>query len=333
MTRGKEIMVGVVIVLGAVVAVLGTLWLQDASFGRGTQQVDALFREVGQLMTGNSVKLRGVTIGKVEQITVEPDGRAVRVTMSYREDVTLPENPVALLAPENMFGDWQAEILDLDDGGEAYSRFRYSQPVEDGVIPGYALPDFSRLTAAADQISDNLGKLTDRVEEAFTEETARNLSLAIDNIQTVSERLKDLMEAQAGAVEDLATEFEASAAELGLAAHSAHLTFQRAEELLGAPTTDSLFLDARTTMANLKDLSEELSTATRGAQGFLEKADSTFTRLDRLTAQVEAGEGGLGKIVTDTALVSQAQQVLRLFTALLVDLQENPEKYVRISIF
>ena len=86
-------------------------------------------------------------------------------------------------------------------------------------------------------------------------------------------------------------------------------------------------------MANLKDLSEELSTATRGAQGFLEKADSTFTRLDRLTAQVEAGEGGLGKLVTDTLLVSQAQEVLRMFNVLLLDLKENPQRYVRISIF
>jgi phospholipid/cholesterol/gamma-HCH transport system substrate-binding protein len=323
-------MVGVVIVLGAVVAVLGTLWLQDASFGRGTQQVDALFKEVGQLMTGNSVKLRGVTIGKVEAITVEPDGRAVRVTMSYRDDVKLPMNPAVRLAPENMFGDWQAEILAR---GESYSQLDFHETGEEGVIPGYALPDFSRLTAAADQISDNLGKLTDRVEEAFTEETARNLSEAINNIQTISERLRDLMEVQAGAVSDLASEFEASAEELGQAAHAANLTFQRAEELLGAPTTDSLFLDARTTMANLKDLSEELSTATRGARGFLEKADSTFTRLDRLTAQVEAGEGGLGRLVTDTVLVSQVQLVLQMFNELLIDIKDNPQNYVRISIF
>jgi len=250
--------------------------------------------------------------------------------MSYRDDVTLPMNPAVLLAPENMFGDWQAEILAR---GEDYSQLEFYDTGEQGVIPGYALPDFSRLTAAADQISDNLGKLTDRVEEAFTVETAKNLSEAINNIQLVSERLRDLMVAQAGAVSDLASEFEASAEELGQAAHAANLTFQRAEELLGAPTTDSLFLDARTTMANLKDLSEELSTATRGAQGFLEKADSTFTRLDRLTAQVEAGEGGLGRLVTDTALVAQAQQILQLFNELLGDIKENPGNYVRISIF
>ncbi len=45
MTRGREIVVGLVIIAGVAVSVFGTLWLQDASFGRGTRQVEALGRE------------------------------------------------------------------------------------------------------------------------------------------------------------------------------------------------------------------------------------------------------------------------------------------------
>ena len=329
MTRRREAMVGLVIVAGVVAAVLGTLWLQDASFGRGTQEVEALFLEVGQLMNGNSVKLRGVTIGQVQEINVEPDGAAVRVRMRIRDEVVLPENRAVLLAPESMFGDWQAEIVNPRD----YHQFEFHEPGEAGVMGGYALPDFSRLTAAADQISQNLGSLTDRVEEAFTEETARNLSQAINNVQEVSERLRQLMEAQAGAVSDLTSEFETSAMELGQAAHAAHLTFERAEELLGAPTTDSLLLDIRATMSNMKVLSQEVSAATQGAQGMIMRVDSTFARLDRMTAQVEAGQGALGFLMKDSTLVSHAQEVLGELTSLLKDLQENPQRYVRLSIF
>ena len=329
MTRRREIMVGVVIVAGVAIAILGTLWLQDASFGRGTREVEALAREVGQLMNGNGVKLRGVNIGQVQAITVEPNGEAVRIRMRVRDDVRLPDNRAVLLAPENFFGDWQAEIVDPSD----YDQFDFLVPDDPDLMGGYALPDFSRLTAAADQISTDLGNLTERVEEAFTDETAENLRLAINNIQGVSERLRQLVEAQAGAVEDLASEFETSAVEIGLAAHAAHLTFERAEELLGAPTTDSMMLDARATLANLKVLSEELSRATVGARGMIASADSTFSRLDRLAAQVEAGEGALGLLMSDTMFVSQAQGVLVELAELLRDLQENPHKYVRLSIF
>lgn len=329
MTRGREIMVGLVIIVGIAVSVLGTLWLQDASFGRGTRTVEALFLEVGQLMAGNSVKYRGVTIGRVEGIAVEPGGESVRVTLSIREDVALPENPAALLAPESMFGDWQAEIVPR----EAYPQFRFLATSPDGTLGGYALPDISRLTAAADQISQNLGVLTDRVEEAFTEETAHNIALAINNIEDVSEQLRELVEVQAVAFDKLGTEMGAAAVEIQDAAHAGHLAFTKIDEILGAPRTDSLLLDARATAANLKTLSEELGTTTRSAQTLLSRADSTFARLDRMTAQVEGGEGAIGRLMNDTVLVYRAQDVLIQLSVLLEDLRANPQRYVRISIF
>jgi phospholipid/cholesterol/gamma-HCH transport system substrate-binding protein len=329
MTRGREIVVGLVILAGIATGVLGTLWLQDASFGRGQRQVQAVFLEVGQLMEGNAVKLRGVAIGRVDDISVEPDGTAVRVTMSIREDVALPGDPAVLLAPENFFGDWQAEVVSR----ASYPQFDFLGNLPDGTLGGYALPDFSRLTAAADQISQNLGILSDRVEEAFTEETARNIARAIDNIQEVSQQLRELVEVQAVAFNELGTQMASAAEEIEVAAHSGHLAFERAGEILGAPTTDSLLLDARLTAANLRDLSQELRETMQGAQELLTSADSTFTRLDRIAARVEAGEGAIGRLMYDSVLVYRAQDVLIQLSVLLEDLRANPQRYVRISIF
>lgn len=329
MTRRREILVGLVITLGIAVAVFGTLWLQDASFGRGKLQVEALLEEVGQLMNGNSVKLRGVTIGRVEEIAVEPDGTAVRVTMSIRDDVALPEDPAVLVAPESMFGDWQAEVVSRG----SYPQFEFLVPTEEGTFGGYTLPDFSRLTAAADQISQNLGILSDRVEEAFTEETAHNIAEAINNIQDVSERLRELVEVQAGAFSNLASEVESAAVELGEAAHAGNLAFRRIDDVLSSPSTDSILADARVTAANLRVLSGELNNTTGDAQDLLARADSTFSRLDRLTGQIEAGQGVLGKLMNDTVLVYRAQDVLIQLSVLLEDFRANPQRYVRISIF
>jgi phospholipid/cholesterol/gamma-HCH transport system substrate-binding protein len=329
MTRRREILVGLVITAGVVVAVFGTLWLQDAAFGRGTRPVEALFPEVGQLMVGNSVKLRGVSIGRVEAISVEPDGTLVRIVMRIREEVVLPRDPAVLLAPESMFGDWQAEVVSR----AAYPQFEFRENLDDGTLGGYALPDFSRLTAAADQISRNLGVLSDRVEQAFTEETARNIAEAINNIQDVSERLRELVEVQAGAFSNLATEVETAAVELGDAAHAGNVAFQKVNEILGTPTTDSILLDARATASNLKTLTGELTNTARGAESLILSADSTFSRLDRITAQIEAGEGVLGRLMSDTVLVYRAQDVLIQLSVLLEDLRANPQRYVRISIF
>ena len=184
MTRKREILVGVVVIAGILVSVFGTLWLQGLSLTRTTRLVDALFTDVGQLMDGNSVKYRGVTIGRVSSITVEPDGQAVRVTMRVPTDLAFPAAPGAVSSPESMFGDWQIEIVSKAD----YETYAFYSD-DPNVISGYALPDISELTAQAEVIADNLTDLTDRVKIAFTPETAENLARAIDNIEGVSDRI------------------------------------------------------------------------------------------------------------------------------------------------
>ena len=108
--RRNEVVVGIVLIAGILLLVFGTIWLKGMRLGEEEAEVRARFREVGQLLTGSSVKFRGVPIGRVEDIQLEPGGGAVVVTMLVDADVRLPAESVVLLAPESMFGDWQAEI-------------------------------------------------------------------------------------------------------------------------------------------------------------------------------------------------------------------------------
>lgn len=330
MTRGREILVGVVLVAAVAVAVVGTLWLQGYDWGRNDQTIEARFLEVGQLMEGNAVKLRGVTIGSVRDITVEPDGEAVRVTMQVDSDVQLPPDAVVILSPESMFGDWQAQITSR----ERFPRFPYTSPGDgEDVLPGHALPDISQLTAAADEIANNLRTLTNRVEMAFTEETARNIAAAIDNIQVVSRRLGELVGQQAETFDNLANRVEASADELGSAARAVRSTFERIDTVLVAGEVDSILRHSRVAARNLRGVSGNLEESTRDLRTTMSRADSTFTRLNRITTRIDEGEGMLGQLLHDTLLVSRAGSALTELQLLLEDFRQNPNRYVRLSIF
>ncbi len=323
-------MVGVVIVVGAFIAVMGTLWLQGISLGRDQVTIEALLRDVGQLMEGNAVKLRGVNIGSVEAIKVAPDGEAVRIRMSIDRTVRLPDDAVVLLAMESMFGDWQAEILSRD----RFPWLDYWETDEPGVLGGYALPDISRLTATADRISESLAVLTERVELAFSEETALNIRDAIDNIQEVSQQLTTLVSQQAESFEQLADGFLEAASQVEAAADAARGAFEQTEQYLaGGGQVDSLLTDTRAAAANLRELAGTMSVAANNALGTLDRADSTFARFDRLTTRIEAGEGALGRLMSDTALVTRAETALEQLSLLLTDFRENPRRYVRLSIF
>ncbi len=329
MTRRRDVLVGVVIVLGVIVSVVGTIWLQGTNIGRDTRTVDALFSEVGMLMRGNTVKLRGVAIGRVEEITVEPSGEAVRVTLRVDGQVAFPPDAGVILAPESFFGDWQAEIISRS----RYPRFPYMEVSEPGVLGGHALPDITRLTAAALDISDNLTVLTDRVEMAFTEETALNLGRAIDNIGAVSQRLADLVETQAIAFTGVITELQGTTDDVGGAARAVRQSFERVDEMLASGSIDSILASGQQASENIRTMSQDLSSASSELESTLTQIDTAFSRFNRFAARIEAGEGAFGALMNDTILVAQAYSVMNQFAILLQDLRANPQRYVRLSIF
>lgn len=327
--RSREIIVGLVIILGAVVVVVGTLFLKGAGFGGEQLELEARVLEVGQLNRGNDVKLRGVRVGTVEEIYVEEGGGAVRVLMSVERDTPLPADAGVVLSPESMFGDWQAEIVSI----ARFPRYDFLEASDPEVLPGHSLPDISRLTATADEIAADIATITSRIEVAFTEETAENLRAAIDNISRTTEGLADLIQQQAATFQRVAVEVEEAAGEIGAAANTAGRTFARVDTMLGSGQVDSLMANVTATSANLRDASSEMTTLVQDVGQTLERADSTFGRVDRIAARIERGEGSLGRLLVDTTLAVQARGLLDQVSLLLEDIRENPGRYIRLSIF
>lgn len=328
MDRRREALVGLVVVLGIAVGLVGTIWLQGG-LGRDVVELRAATANVGQLVAGAAVRFRGVSVGRVDAVTVTASGEAVMVHMSVRPDLVLPADAAVLLAPESVFGDWQAEILGLTELDLPY----FVDYPEEGVLPGAALPDFSRLTATADDIARNLTVISERFQIAFTEETALNLKSAIDNIGQVSDGLSEIIAQQAIRFEDLSDGVNASAAELGAAARMARLSFERVDSIIANAGAGTMIADASATLSNLRSMTDELNTSLSDLRSAAQQADTTFARLDALLAAAETGDGSVGKLLGDPALAVGAVDAVQELRALIADIQENPRRYLSFSIF
>lgn len=335
MTHGREILVGAVILMAIAVVGMGTLFLKGMRLGQTFTEVDVLIEEVGRLAQGNDVAFRGVSIGRVKSIEVEPGGDAVRITLELEGEVELDDDVVAIIAPESLFGDWQAEILDRS----RYPRFDYYDVTDadpqdsERVIGGFALPDISRLTAAADEISKNLADLTDRFDRAFNEETAENLQTAISNIQQVSQSIRDLVRQQAVTFENVTVQVEQASQEISLAAGAARSMLERADRLLASGEVDAILANIQATTANLERVSLKMDTTTAGLDETLLRVDSAFANIQALTQSIEDGEGSLGLLMSDSTLYLRAQAAIMQLDALLADVRENPRRYINLSIF
>lgn len=329
MNEKREALVGLVLVAAVALTVFGTLWLQGTMVRGDTRDLMAVFDGVGQIRDGNPVKLRGVQIGRVREIAVEPDGTGVRVHFRVSDDVTLPPDPVVVLSPESMFGDWQAEIHPRG----RFPHATYTEPDAPDVLPGYALPDISQLTAAADRISENLGVLTDRVGIAFSDETARNIASLIENVEDVTERLAALVTQQASEFAGVTDDIGSATRSFGEASVEARNTFARLDELLGRTEVETSVVGLAEIVENLRVLTGDLGETNIRVQGTAVRADSTLARVERLASAAERGEGSLGRLLSDPTMAAEAEATLEALRALLLDIQENPRRYLRLSIF
>lgn len=335
MSHGRELIVGLVIITALVITVAGTLWLQGTNLGRTTTRVEVLVNDVGQLTEGNPVKFRGVSIGRVADIVVEQGGDAVRLVLQLQSEVTLGDDAAVVIAPESLFGDWQAEIVTR--AGTPEFVFFDPPPAELSrdtlVLGGYAIPDISRLTAAADQISRNLARLTDRFDRAFTEETADQLRIAIGNLESISTSIRELIEQQATTFANVSSEVERAATQISASATQARVTLERMDETLSRGEVDSILVSIRNATANIDLIATELANSTGRFDRTMARADSAFGGVQRIAARIQAGDGALGRLVADSALAVSLESAAAQLDSLLADVKANPRRYVRLSIF
>ena len=61
--------------------------------------------------------------------------------------------------------------------------------------------------------------------------------------------------------------------------------------------------------------------------------EGTTTSLDTILKRLERGEGTLGKMLKDDKLYSDMDLLMVNLNELVVDLKENPKKYLKVEIF
>lgn len=358
--RGRnEVLVGVTVVLGLIVMGIGSFWLTGRSWTQQQRELVATFAQVGTLLEGNKVKYRGVQIGRVEDITLAERGDGVFVTMSVNPDVDFPQDAAVVLSPESLFGDWQAEIVSQT----AYRDLEFKASTNPRVLPGAALPDISQLTQVAARIAGDIEVLSDRVQLAFTEETAVRLREAIENVSEVTEQLGGFVDKQTRTYDQVGRNVLTTTENIASASRSAQqlvssvqATVDQGEiqailanarqasanlaalsaELQGANTgVPGLVRNANTTVASFSQTANEISTLVRALQPAAQEATATVTQAREAIATLQksfsaAGEGGgtLGRLFSDPALYEETQRAITTLNRLLADVQANPAKYI-----
>lgn len=361
----NEVMVGVVVLASLALIVFGAFWFSGAQWGQEKTELVASFSEVGNLQEGNPVLYRGVSVGQVTEIGLSEAGDGVYVTLNVSSEVELPPDPAVTLAPVSLFGDWAAQIVSQS----AERELTFTRTTSPDILPGATVPDISQLTAVAARIAGDLEILSDRVALAFTEETAINIRDAVDDISEVTAQVSGFVEQQTVAYREVSRNVITATERIS----SATLTVERlatsVDQAIQQGDVEAILANARQASEGLRELSEQLNDAASGVPTLMARADTTLAglgqtadnvsafidvlepqvrelgptlvearqamgTLQRALAAIEQGDGTLGRLIEDPTLYEETQAAVATLRRLLLDLQQDPGKYLRnIEVF
>lgn len=117
MTRSplRDLVVGIFVLAGlAAIAVLAVSVGGTAYTGPGGFTIHATFDEVGGLTERSAVVIGGVRVGRVVQISLDPDSFRADVAMDLDPNLELPEDTSASILTQGVLG---GQYIALEPGG------------------------------------------------------------------------------------------------------------------------------------------------------------------------------------------------------------------------
>ena len=335
MKRSNEFAVGLAVLAALALVIGGALWLSETDVNQKNAAYTARFRTVGGLGVGGPVTLRGVKVGRVEAIRLV-ENEWVETELSIDRSVELPRNPAVISASASLFGEWTANIIPfepLPSDPNLRGALIESDRAGGKAWPGATLPDIGQLTAQASRIAGDVGDITQRIGQAFDSTALKNMQQSVKDLAAISGRLVTFANAQTDRMDhvgrNVATTSDAFA---GVAR-----TFQNAVARLDTATSDHQLKDildnSRSSSADVRQAAADLRSVMAAARSNQASLVRVVQAADSLMSRIQAGNGTLGLLASDSTLYRETTKTVIQFRELLTEIQANPRKYLKISVF
>ena len=99
-----ETLLGMIVIVGAIAFILYGYSFSQNSTMKETKTIQAYFNQSGGLIAGADVRMAGVTIGKVQSVTLDNERFLAHVIMTIQDKITLPESTSVEIASDGFVG-------------------------------------------------------------------------------------------------------------------------------------------------------------------------------------------------------------------------------------
>jgi len=332
--RSNEFAVGAVALTAGAIIVAGAIALGQLRIGRGDEIRTARFRSVGGLGPGANVTLRGVKVGRVAVIRVAADDW-VEVDFRLKPDLKLPDHPAAIAAPATLFGEWRVNILSVDEApsDEVQRQLTAAATGAGDMWPGTTLPDIGEITLQASRIAGDIGTITNRIEGALDSNAVADVRASLKDLRATVVRLTRMANAQSENLETMTGNLTRTSTTVDAASQRFNTVLGRVDSATMNGQLQDLVTSTRQTSTTLKEMTADMRAIVGDVMEHRKSLVRVLEASDSLLTRVQQGRGTLSLLASDSALYHEATGAVQQLRKLLADIQANPRRYFRFSVF
>lgn len=309
-TKASYIAVGAFVLILALGLAGFVIWLGAVSLEGNQDRYRIFFTgSVTGLQQGSSVRYRGIPIGTVQRIRINPDNiQQIEVTIAVDPETPIMTNSVASL---EMLGITGGIYVQITGGSRETGRPLEPQPDEPPPVIQSEQSAIQEVLDSAPELLERATQVLERVEALLSEENTEAVTSILQDAEQVTAALADENTGLPAMVERI----ESLAATLDGVAAEARVDLARISDELD------------TLLTTVNDTTEDLST---DVEQMANAFTATANRINGLLAQMQPGlvdfsETGLYEFTVMTSeLRSLAQNLSRLATRF----ERNPAQFL-----
>lgn len=300
MKLSKEFKIGIFVVTVLVTSFFLINYLRGKDILNKEIEISAIYPEIDGLVTSAPVYIKGYKAGKVTEVRYDVASENFVVTCSVMKDFRIPEDSKMTIYGVDIMGTKGIRI-DLGTSAESVAnRGVLAASFEAGLIDGLA----SGLAPLMDKVGTTLDSLNVTV-------SAVNRILSDGNIS----RTLAHMERTMADVSSIASGLEGKSDELDQFIDN--LSTLSAKFISIADNADTLMSDVSSVVSQING----------------EDLQKTVESFRLLLENINDPEGTVGRLLSDDSVYDSVDSLLNDVDTLIRKIQENPKKYIKISVF
>ncbi len=291
----REVKVGIMVTVAIFVIYFGLNFLKGIDIFSPTSTYYAIYNNIDGLVPSSPVLVKGFKVGQVEEIKYDfSKEKSFVVRISVSKDVLLPKGAKIELFDNGLMGGKAIQLV--------YAPLIAGQAL---YTPGDTIESFVGTGLMAQVAGDLMPKIQSISEQADS------LIRSLRQI-TESKSIKNSL----SSIENTTSNLDATSVQLKKMMNN---------------DVPRIMKDVNGLTGDLKKISGNLSTVDFAAT--FASINHTIANLNLLTDKLNSKEGTVGPLLNDKGLYTNLTNTAESADKLLVDLKQNPKRYVHFSLF